>query len=561
MPADLAPDPNEQPDVPETFNLGDFTHQNDIQNYGEEDSEFVIDREIDGEIQCIKIPFEDLQELDITKFEELVKDFPFAVHYILRRAFTEARKIIITAHHYETAINTHDNQLSVLRTQLIDAHEKADEAEARVTHYKDKYSKFADKLKTLQKEHDAREKEMESARARAMTSEKHAMTLEKQLKARNDKNHRRSHDDSEPEPDSDSDSDSGSDTNEKPQNLDDYANLVHKDQRKPIETDRDVESPKKFDVDGSVFEEWFRGLENKLAVTTFRDTGTGLRGIHQHTTGEVWAYLEARVPTLLHRNDRDSYDTIQEMLEDLVAKYGDRNAYERAFSELEEMKQEQGQGFSEFYVKFRRNANLVRLDDVRDKVKPHELRMLKKKLNIRYSNRVLAARHIKNLNDLVTECYQLENDFTNFDKEHYKRADKDRANNGTTIVKRGRNRENNNANANAYTNTVATPPAVAIRQRTEPRTTKIPWEQRPRQFQNLGATTKASNDRCYESHLCQKCELTGHRRTDSSCPLYGYERRPWANDFRPTWSNRGTRPNASGAATMAEESENGEATV
>ena len=391
---------------------------------------------------------------------------------------------------------------------------------------------------------------MESARARAMT-------LEKQLKARNDKNHRRSHNDSEPEPDSGSDSDSGSDTNEKPQNLDNYANLVHKDQRKPIETVRDVESPRKFDVDGSVFEEWFRGLENKLAVTTFRDTNTGLRWIHQHTTGEVWAYLEARVPTLLHRNNHDSYDTIQEMLEDLVAKYGDRNAYERAFSELEEMKQEQGQGFSEFYVKFRRNANLVRLDDVRDKVKPHELRMLKKKLNIRYSNRVLAARHIKNLNDLVTECYQLENDFTNFDKEHYKRADKDRANNGTTIVKRGRNRENNNA----YTNTVATPPAVAIRQRTEPRTTKIPWEQRPRQFQNLGATTKASNDRCYESHLCQKCELTGHRRTDSSCPLYGYERRPWANDFRPTWSNRGTRPNASGAATMAEESENGEATV
>lgn len=582
LPEEDTPDP-----LPELLNLGDTTHESDTRNNDEGEPEFCLDlEEADATPYTARIPLEDLQALTPVALCQLTQQQPEAVHYIMRRSLADLTEIIKC---YTIAVNA--NHINIEQKEACQAELRAalihqSKLDQEKDSYKNRYHTYREKFKNLEPTHNDLQKELASLKTKqakdreeterlqgeiralkaatdrgrsrernsgsrpprsesSLSAERHWKDAQKKKKKERERKNRRSSNDTDG-PSSDDD-EAGRRPDEEQQAAVAYAHIV-KNQSKTIETVRDIPSPEKFEGKKDAFDEWLRGLENKLSVTTFRDTATALRWVHQLTKGDVWQYLDARVPSLLKPKEHDAYDTLEEMIDDLVARYGDRNAYERAFSELDDMKQDQGQSFGEFYVKFRRAANKVRLDDVRDKAKPKELRLLKKKLNARYSSRLLGNRTMKTLQDLVDECYELENDFANYDKEFSKKKDDSKD-----------NQKKSNKPANPNTGSTNRPTG-----NTSTDSDKTPWKNRPQAYQKLQPLDAATNERCKRDQLCTKCEGTGHRRIDPQCPLAAFGRRPWAEGFNPTRRNQA---NASGTTVDGQlptgngESENGEATV
>lgn len=174
-----------------------------------------------------------------------------------------------------------------------------------------------------------------------------------------------------------------------------------------IKSSRDVLTLEKFGNDGRLaFDKQIRDLENKVGSTTFRNVTASLAYVYSLTKGDVQQLLDLRIPSRLSKSTTiDPFQTLDELLEYLIDRYGQRNQANRSFYNLAALKQSDKDTFSVYYSKFQKYRIRVYLTTKSKK------QLLEGSLNYRYSNRLIDSAVYASLKDLVTKLYNIEDGF------------------------------------------------------------------------------------------------------------------------------------------------------
>lgn len=290
-----------------------------------------------------------------------------------------------------------------------------------------------------------------------------------------------------------------------------------------MKSSRDVPTPAKFANDGNpAFDEWLRDVENKIGSTTFRDVPSALAYVHSLTKGNVWQLLDPRIPSRINKNSTiNAFKTLEELLEYLCERFGQRDQANKSFHELATLKQG-NESFSDHYTKFQKYRARVNLTDDSEK------QLLEASLNYRYANRLVDGVPCKTLNELVSKCYNLEDGFARLDASKPPR-DREREGNDKG---RGRGRGGGTRGGRATDNN-----ASAL----------LPYSELPEKYKGLKPLTDDERQKLIRSGHCLRCREPGHHSRDASCVLKKYQYAPRANAM--TTESTATTESGNGAAS------------
>ena len=268
----------------------------------------------------------------------------------------------------------------------------------------------------------------------------------------------------------------------------------------PVKTDKATPAPSPFtgmDKDYSV-NEFARLMETKLSATTFRSEDDGLRYVLSHLKGPAFRLCAPRVPSV-KGTCTHPFDDVDDLLKELRRRYGHVDTEARALSTITQLKQGANQSFNSVYSRFLEyRSQLAVFTDAM------EMNAIQGMLNDAYS-RILSAQAPC---DTATEMVRR---LTHIDDEQKRTkflssTPKPPTTNATTPRRWDR--------STTRTSTPSTPATTTARGIRE----------FPEKYRNLPPLTPEVRSEILRENRCLRCREAGHRQTDPTCPLTGFER-------------------------------------
>lgn len=276
-----------------------------------------------------------------------------------------------------------------------------------------------------------------------------------------------------------------------------------------METNRGVRDPDKFGADGEPeFDEWLGDVDNKLGVTTFQSKDQSMSWLLSKTKGEVRALLKPRVPTRLssyvkHSSMTDMFASIEEMIDLLIDRFGQRDVSNKSFLELAKLKQSEKQTFTEHYTKFQRLRACVSMTE------ENEMQTLENSLSYRYQNRLVSGAPPETLKELVKTLYHIENGFTRLDMNK-------------PPPKKDGNTGNSNGGGNGNGNGGRNRGGGGRGNGGQNNSNLLPYADLPDKYKNLKPLSEDQRRELIRSDKCLRCREPGHHSRDPVCILKKY---------------------------------------